>query len=143
MAALAALLSDYDVEWRWGKYPAKAKKGKEESVRLTAPRHWSASHIPASGSWISTGSNHSEPRSDTLGEIELQALSPNVIWSWLNECWTNTVLCAAARSCDTCTTSFRRCQAHLHRDEMEVDDPVAGTDLSHIRRSAESPLHYH
>ena len=79
MVALAALLPGCDVERRWGKCPAEAKRGQEESVQLTAPHHWSASHIPASGSWVSTESNPSEPRSDTLGEIELQALSLNVI----------------------------------------------------------------
>ena len=140
MAALAALLSDYDVEWRWGKYPAEAKEGKEESVRLTAPRHWSALHIPASGSWISTESNHSDPRSDTLGEIELQALSPNVIWSWLDECWTNTVLCAVAHSCDACTTSFPKMPTSSKERWKRIRRSCSG-DLSYrTQKTAESSL---
>ena len=72
--ARRALLSRCGESLRWGKYPAEVNKGKRRTVRLTGRRHQSALHIPAGGSWLSTQSQPSNPRSDTLGQIELIAL---------------------------------------------------------------------
>ena len=72
--ALRAALSSCDEMLRWGKYPAEVNKGKRRTVRLSGRRLQSASHIPAEDSWLSTSSKLSNPRSDTLGQIELIAL---------------------------------------------------------------------